>query len=207
MRMDRFTFSPMKRLWLSVSSIVLLLNLFVVPLVQAEEQLDYFDQKVLEWAQNCAVDVTKQIEQFLASGTLSVGQVFDTFYIPIPGTNPQKYHTQYDQLFDEAIRPVIDGYQKKDSRIVFAIAVDRNGYLPTHNTKYAQPITGDADYDAKWNRTKRIFNDTTGLAAASNKKPYLLQKYKRDTGEVMSDLSVPIYINGQHWGAIRFGYK
>jgi len=23
----------------------------------------------------------------------------------------------------------------------------------------------------------------------------------------MSDLSVPIFINGQHWGAVRFGYK
>ena len=205
--MDRCTFSKKNQLWLSISSIVLCLNVLFASSAPAEEQLDFFDQQVLDWAQNCAADVTKQIELSLVSGTLKVGQIFDTFYIPIPKTNPQKYHTQYDQYFDEAMRPVIDGYQKKNKRILFAIAVDRNGYLPTHNTKYAQPITGDADYDAKWNRTKRIFNDTTGLAAASNKKPYLLQKYSRDTGEVMSDLSVPIYINGQHWGAVRFGYK
>ncbi len=205
--MNRSTFSPKKQIAFTLSSIVLLLNLLFAATVPAEEQLDFFDQKVLDWAQNCAADVTKQIELSLVSGTLNVGQIFDTFYIPIPKTNPQKYRTQYDQYFDEAMRPVIDGYQKKNKRILFAIAVDRNGYLPTHNTKYAQPITGDSDYDAKWNRTKRIFNDTTGLAAASNKKPYLLQKYSRDTGEVMSDLSVPIYINGQHWGAVRFGYK
>ncbi len=205
--MDRYTFSPKKQIAFILSSIVLLLNLLFAATVPAEEQLDFFDQKVLDWAQNCAADVTKQIELSLVSGTLNVGQIFDTFYIPIPETNPQKYRTQYDKYFDEAMRPVIDGYQKKNKRILFAIAVDRNGYLPTHNTKYAQPITGDSDYDAKWNRTKRIFNDTTGLAAASNKKPYLLQKYSRDTGEVMSDLSVPIYINGQHWGAVRFGYK
>jgi len=205
--MDRYTFSPKKQIAFILSSIVLLLNILFAATVPAEEQLDFFDQKVLDWAQNCAADVTKQIELSLVSGTLNVGQIFDTFYIPIPETNPQKYRTQYDKYFDEAMRPVIDGYQKKNKRILFAIAVDRNGYLPTHNTKYAQPITGDADYDAKWNRTKRIFNDTTGLAAASNTKPYLLQKYSRDTGEVMSDLSVPIYINGQHWGAVRFGYK
>ena len=205
--MNQFIFATKKQIWLTFSSIVLLLNLMFAASVPAEEQLDFFDQKVLDWAQSCAADVTKQIELSLVSGTLSVGQIFDTFYIPIPNTNPQKYRTQYDQYFDEAMRPVIDGYQKKNKRILFAIAVDRNGYLPTHNTKYAQPITGDADYDAKWNRTKRIFNDTTGLAAAASKKPYLLQKYSRDTGEVMSDLSVPIYINGQHWGAVRFGYK
>ena len=205
--MDRYTFSKKNQVWLIISSIVLWLNVLFAASALAEDQLDFFDQKILDWAQNCAADVTKQIELSLVSGTLNVGQIFDTFYIPIPKTNPQKYRTQYDQYFDEAMRPVIDGYQKKNKRILFAIAVDRNGYLPTHNTKYAQPITGDADYDAKWNRTKRIFNDTTGLAAASNKKPYLLQKYSRDTGEVMSDLSVPIYINGQHWGAVRFGYK
>ncbi len=39
------------------------------------------------------------------------------------------------------------------------------------------------------------------------KKPLLLQTYKRDTGEIMHDLSVPIYINGKHWGGFRVGYQ
>ena len=47
----------------------------------------------------------------------------------------------------------------------------------------------------------------TGLAAARNTEPYLLQKYARDTGEKMADLSVPIFIRNQHWGAVRIGYK
>ncbi|WP_274534870.1 hypothetical protein [Salinivibrio kushneri] len=34
----------------------------------------------------------------------------------------------------------------------------------------------------------------------------LLQTYKRDTGEVMHDLSVPLFVAGQHWGAVRMGY-
>ena len=33
--------------------------------------------------------------------------------------------------------------------------------------------------------------------------PFLLQTYTRDTGELVSDLSLPIYINGSHWGAMR----
>ena len=52
-----------------------------------------------------------------------------------------------------------------------------------------------------------MFNDRTGLAAARNEKPFLLQRYSRDTGEVMMDISVPIYIEGRHWGAIRIGYQ
>jgi methyl-accepting chemotaxis protein len=35
----------------------------------------------------------------------------------------------------------------------------------------------------------------------------LLQTYKRDTGEIMHDLSVPIYLQGTHWGGFRMGYK
>jgi methyl-accepting chemotaxis protein len=57
------------------------------------------------------------------------------------------------------------------------------------------------------NRTKRIFNDRTGLAAAQNTAPFLIQKYQRDTGETMADLSVPIFIDGRHWGAVRIGYR
>lgn len=122
-------------------------------------------------------------------------------------TDPQKYHTQYDRYTDESIRIILDKYLAQDDRIKFVVAVDRNGYLPTHNSKYSKPLTGNGDYDTKNNRTKRMFNDRTGLAAARNEKPFLLQSYSRDTGEVMMDLSVPIHIEGKHWGSIRFGYQ
>jgi methyl-accepting chemotaxis protein len=35
----------------------------------------------------------------------------------------------------------------------------------------------------------------------------LIQTYKRDTGEIIHDLSVPIYVGGQQWGGFRIGYK
>ena len=57
------------------------------------------------------------------------------------------------------------------------------------------------------NRTKRIFSDRTGARCGSNTKPFLLQTYKRDTGEVMHDLSVPIHVDGKHWGGFRIGYR
>jgi methyl-accepting chemotaxis protein len=37
--------------------------------------------------------------------------------------------------------------------------------------------------------------------------PVLLQPYSRDTGELMHDLSVPIMVNGRHWGGLRLGYR
>lgn len=86
------------------------------------------------------------------------------------------------------------------------MTVDRNGYLPSHNKRYSKPLTGEHSVDLVGNRTKRIFNDRTGIRAARNKKPYLLQSYQRDTGEFLKDLSAPIIINGRHWGGLRIGY-
>lgn len=173
----------------------------------AADDLTELDLKAKKNAEQCVEEIISQYQLLLTGGHLTMAQLFDTFYIPIPGTDPQKFQTQYDKLTDGILRPILDKYLKADKRFIFVVAVDRNGYLPTHNSKYSQPMTSDDDHNTKWNRTKRIFNDRTGLAAASNKKPYLLQRYSRDTGEIMSDLSVPIILQKRHWGAVRIGYK
>jgi methyl-accepting chemotaxis protein len=138
---------------------------------------------------------------------LTIDQLFDTFYIPIANTYPQKYKTQYDTLVDQRIQKILDKYLATDRRIIFVVIVDSNGYLPTHNSRYSRPLTGDKEIDSANNRAKRLFNDRTGLAAARNIEPFLLQQYNRDTGEAMYDLSIPISIKGKHWGAVRIGYE
>lgn len=186
-------------------AIALLIGVLVLP--ATADDLSPFDLIAKKLAQSCADEIVSQFDLLLTSGRLNIAQLFDTFYIPIPNTEPQKYRTQYDNLTDGILRPILDKYLQSESRFIFVVAVDTNGYLPTHNSKYSQPLTGDGDHDTKWNRTKRMFNDRTGLAAARNTEPYLLQRYSRDTGEVMSDLSVPIFVRGRHWGALRIGYK
>ena len=187
--------------------LILTLVLLVTTVSCRAEDLDQFDMQVRDWAIECREAVTDQFNLLLISGKLTVPQLFDTFYIPIPNTNPQKFRTQYDNLSDGVVRPIIDKILQRDKRLVFVVIVDRNGYLPTHNSKYSKPLTGNGEEDTKWNRTKRLFNDRTGLAAAHNEKPFLLQRYSRDTGETMSDLSVPILIQDRHWGAVRIGYR
>jgi len=52
-----------------------------------------------------------------------------------------------------------------------------------------------------------MFMDLTGLSAARNLTPFLVQRYQRDTGETMVDLSVPVTVRGAHWGALRIGFR
>lgn len=187
---------------------LLLITLFLpIRSGEAADELTAFDKQVKQWAEQCRQEIVDQFNLLLSSGKLSIPQLFDTFYIPIPNTEPQKYRTQYDNLSDGVVQPIIDAVLDRDERLVFVVIVDRNGYLPTHNSRFSQPLTGDSEADAKSNRTKRIFNDRTGLAAARNKDPLLLQRYSRDTGEEMSDMSMPIMIQNRHWGALRIGYR
>ena len=172
----------------------------------AANGLTGFDRLALSEAKTCRNQVVARLLSLIDDHKLTLDQLFDTFYVPIPKTYPQKFHTQYDKITDKYLQKVLDTCLQQNSRFIYVVAVDRNGYIPTHNSGYSQPLVGNPDLDTKMNRTKRIFDDKTGLAAAHNTKPYLLQLYSRDTGETMADLSVPINIRGRHWGALRVGY-
>jgi len=150
--------------------------------------------------------ISKVFEEAIDNGVFNVKEAFDTNYELIMGFDPKKYHTVYDSYLDKAILAIQDEFLKDES-VVFAVAVDVNGYLPTHNSRYQQPITGDQKKDLVGNRTKRMFNDPIGLKAAQNQEPAFRQVYHRDTGEVMWDISSPIVIKGKHWGGFRVGFS
>ncbi len=135
---------------------------------------------------------------------LTVDQAFDTDYEPIKDIVPPRYHTKYDRYLDKAILELQDEFLKDDS-ILYAVASDLNGYVPTHNSRYQKPMTGDPEKDKIGNRTKQLFRDSVGLKAAQNTTPAFLQIYHRDTGEVLWDISSPIYVRNKHWGGFRVG--
>lgn len=160
---------------------------------------------------NIAIDSANKVanvfEQSIKDGVITEQDLFDRDYKAIEGTSPQKYSTRFDEFTDRVLPAIQEPVVKANSDILFAGAVDNNGYFPTHNERYSQPLTGDYDTDLANNRTKRIFDDRTGSRCGSNKEKFLLQTYKRDTGEIIHDISAPIVVNGKHWGGFRMGYK
>ena len=158
-------------------------------------------------AQKAALEVGRIFEAAINSGAISREALFDRRYTPIRNTNPPKHSSRFDAFTDRALPVLQEGVLGAMPQLAYAGAVDNNGYFPTHNKKFSQPLTGDYAVDMVNNRTKRIFNDVTGSRCGSNTKAFLLQTYKRDTGEVMHDLSAPIYVGGKHWGGFRVGYR
>ncbi|MCU4180807.1 methyl-accepting chemotaxis protein [Bosea sp. BH3] len=162
-------------------------------------------------AVEAATKIGRLFETALERREITPEELFDESYRPVPGSDPQQHMTRFVALTDRLLPPLQEELLASNARIVFCAAVDRNGFLPTHNRKYAQPQGADPVWNNANCRNRRIFDDRTGLAGARNRKPFLLQSYRRDMGGgeflVMEDLSAPIMVKGRHWGGFRIGLK
>ncbi len=170
------------------------------------------DTPYIEAVRAGAAEIAALFEEALAAGRIGMADLFDEQYVPVPGTDPQQFTTRFVGLADALLPSVQERLLKFSPKVVFCVAVDRNGYLPTHNHQFSHPQrAGDPAWNAANSRQRRIFNDRTGLAAGRNTRRFLLQTYRRDMGGgrfvLMKDLSAPIVVNGRHWGALRMGYQ
>ena len=151
-------------------------------------------------------EVLEAIDKALKDRSITLESLFDRNYVPVPNTSPQKFTTRFDAFFDKVASPFQESIVNRDNKVLYAICVDNNGYVPCHNLRYTKPLTGDPEIDKNNNRTKRMFNDRTGIRCARNTDGFLLQTYRRDTGEILNDMSKPLVISNRHWGGIRIGY-
>ncbi|MGP0174090.1 methyl-accepting chemotaxis protein [Pseudomonas sp. NCHU5208] len=173
----------------------------------AEVGLDDYHQRIYDLAREGAAAIGARFEADIEAGRITLDDLFDRQYQPIAGTQPQKYRTRFDQYADQILPALQEPLLSRHDGLVFAIATTPEGYVPTHNQAFNQPPSGDPAVDAVRSRGKRLFNDRTGIRCGSHQQALLLQTYMRDTGELMHDLSVPIWVRGRHWGGLRLGYK
>ncbi|WP_447893479.1 methyl-accepting chemotaxis protein [Vreelandella sp. GE22] len=171
----------------------------------AQQRLKGRHQDVFKLARHAADQIGALFEGAIARNELTTQALFQTRYEEVADTQPALYRTGFDTFTDQHL-PVLQEPLLALHGISYAIACDRQGYVPTHNAAVSHAPTGDYAFDLKYCRSKRIFDDPTGKRCGAHTQALLLQTYKRDTGEIMHDLSVPIFINGKHWGGFRVGY-
>jgi methyl-accepting chemotaxis protein len=168
------------------------------------------DTPYIRKVREVAAAISARFEQAVASGEIAMADLFDESYVKIANTNPQQLRTRFVDFTDRVLPSFQEPLLEFSSKVVFCAAVDRNGYLPTHNLKFSKPQGADPVWNAANCRNRRLFNDRTGLAAGRNTRKFLLQTYRRDMGGgrfvLMKDLSAPIVVNGRHWGGLRFAY-
>ena len=170
----------------------------------SEFAMDEYHEKMYGLCKNAKEGIEKLFNDVIDSGKLSVDDIFDTNFKPIANTNPQKFTTRYDAFTDTVFPTIVDTILKENSNTYYSVAQHKSGYISTHNAR--APLSGDYEKDLFGNRSKRIFTDS-GVRGANHEKRVLLQTYIRENGDIMHDISMPIYVKGRHWGGYRIGYK
>ena len=142
-----------------------------------------------------------KLESFYKKGV----NIFDTNYIKLDiDAKYPKYSTSYDKIIEADMRAIYDQFIAEIDGAIFMVAVDFNGYAPTHCSKYCK-FTGNQEVDHFNSRDKRFFTDEAGEKSAKNIDNYILQSYIRDNGEILTELSIPLFVSGKHWGGLRAG--
>ncbi len=169
------------------------------------------DTPYVDKALATAVVVQARFESGVRAGEISTSELFDTTYVPIPGTDPQQHMTRFVEFTDRVLPEHQEAVLASDERIAFCACVDRKGFLPTHNLVYSNPQRDDPVWNAANCRNRRIFDDRAGSRAGQTSKEFLLQTYRRDMGGgrfvTMKEVDAPIWVAGRHWGALRLAYR
>lgn len=171
-------------------------------------------------------------------GIQSLSRFFSVLRVPPEGFTPPKFRTAYDALVERPLQEAYDRVLAQEPRLTFALVIDLNSYAPSHNRRFAQDWTGQADKDLAGNRVKRFFTDNRvlvrgarhGLGEAAEALPdrsardafrrvadlreaaappddFLVQTYARDTGAIITVLTVPLHVCGERYGASLLGWS
>ena len=161
-------------------------------------------ENITTMGQQWAAQVTQVLEQIQSSGA----NVFDNNYRALnPDEKYVQYMTSYVQAAEPLLQPVLDGFLRQQPDFAYAVASNVDGYVPVHHSHVSKPRTGDAETDNTYARNMRkYFSSRAEKRRCTHESPFLLQTFIRDTGEILNDLSIPIYVGGRRWGSLIMGF-
>ncbi len=111
---------------------------------------------------------------------------------------------------DKHIRPLLDRFKARESRIIGSAITNLDGYLPTHLSERCQtpgpdPVWNDdiaATSGSSWTRPP--------ARRARANKPAMLATYRMELGDKyipVKNVFVPLYFKGRRWGNFELAYR
>ena len=169
------------------------------------------DSPYIAKVQEVATAISQGFSEAITAGRIGMADLFDHEYVPVAGSNPVQFCTRATAFLDEFLPAFQEPVLGFNPGVVFCAAVNKDGYLPVHNSKFSHPQRNDPVWNTANCRNRRIFDDRVGLKSGRSTETFLLQVYRRDMGggafKIMKDLSAPIYAGGKHWGGLRLAYS
>jgi methyl-accepting chemotaxis protein len=152
---------------------------------------DATDNAMEERLRSCAASLSSLLDEAVRNGTVDAAALFDTNYTTMGA--PDKFSTRANGYFDADVLPLLKKWSQSDKRITYVVAMDTNGYMPTHTN----PV-----------RAKVRMQDAISLTGARSDR-IIGQAFRRPVaagGELVVDIAAPVVVAGRHWGCLRIGY-
>ena len=169
------------------------------------------DTIFVERAQRASGELVRTIEAAIARGDIDEESVFDTRYVPMPGTAPEQWTTRFCEFADSRVRPVLDRLMAEDARHIGCVMSDINGYLPTHVSERSRPQSDDPAWNAQYCRNRRNFIDDATRRAIASENPAMVVAYRMNLGEgrylPVKTVFVPMFVAGRRWGNFELAYR
>ena len=172
------------------------------------ENGDTPDTPYINLTRDIASRVAAAFQAGIEKREISEAELFDRDYRPIVGTNPQQHEARYTAFCERVLPPIQE--PALTGKVTLCFAVDNNGYVPTHNQKFAKPQGPDPEWNKGNCRNKMIFNESRMIDVIRSKKPFLLTAQRRDFGNgnfmLVKSVQVPLILRGRFWGAVLTAY-
>ncbi|MBD3844304.1 methyl-accepting chemotaxis protein [Bosea sp. OAE752] len=180
-------------------------------LAQTIEEIERSYRPLIERAQDFARQVGAAMETALDRGLLTEDDLFQASYTAVADSEPRQYLSPSLTALETVLPPVLAQILADDARLSFAVAGDRNGYVPVHNAAHSlPPRRGEPGWNATYARNRRIYDDRVGISFGRSVRPFLVQRSLQDLGrglEAFSEIGAPIRVRGRHWGGVRTAYR
>ncbi len=130
------------------------------------------------------------IEKSIDNGLFDTAAIFESQYQPIPGSEPPRYHTEYDYYFDHNVKTILEAFLLEEN-IYYAYVVNNGGYIPSHTDQTASKTRIEPPA-----ATDRLREE--GAVAGS-------VVWTDPTGHRFYEFHAPITVYERPWGEFRVG--
>ena len=180
-------------------------------LARTIEEIERSFRPMIDSAQDFAREIAGAMEAALQRGLVTEAELFETSYKPLNDVEPRQFATPSLGALEIVLPPVLERMRSCEPHIAFAVASDRNAYVPVHHPEFAQPVRPD---DPVWSAAhaanRRLDDSKVAISASRSARPFLIQRLEIDLGrgrEALSEVAAPIRLRGRHWGAARTAYR
>ena len=168
------------------------------------------DRRIVDIALSATADIVQITGSALRDGQLTESVIFDQHYRMIEGSNPERFETPLKPWADRVWRPILDDVSLIDNRIIAAVCLDRNGYLPTHMSKTSLAPTGVQAHDTQFCRDGRRFDLPVNRKAFDCNDDYMMSVYRHEGDgrehRIVRSVYVPLRFCGKRWGSFQISY-